>query len=42
MFFQRNIVLIDKVSPLDILLHTNVLCQAENKRVAILSIVKGN
>jgi len=42
MFFQRNAVLINKVSALDILLHTTMLCQVENSRVAILSVVKGN
>jgi len=41
-FFQRNIVLINKVLPLDILLHTTVLCQVENSRAAILSVVKSN
>jgi len=35
-FFQRNILLIHKVSPLDILIHTTVLCQIENSRAAIL------
>jgi len=35
-FFQRNILLINKVSPLDILLHTTVLGPIENSRAAIL------
>jgi len=34
-FFQRNIPLINKVSPLDILLHTTVLCWIENSRAVI-------
>jgi len=41
-FFQRNIILINKISPLDILLHTTMLCQVENNRAAVLSVVKGN
>jgi len=41
-FFQRNIVLINKVSALDISLHTTMLCQVENSRAAALSVVKGN
>jgi len=36
-FFQRNIFLINEVSPLDILLHTTVLCRIEKSRAAILS-----
>jgi len=36
-FFQRNILLINKVSPLDILLHTTMLCQIENSRTVMLS-----
>jgi len=36
-FFQRNILLINEVSPLDILLHTTVLCRIKNNRAAILS-----
>jgi len=35
-FLQRNI-LFNKVSPLDILLHTTVLCWIGNSRAAILS-----
>jgi len=36
-FFQRNILVINKVSPLDVLLHTTELCWIENSRAAILS-----
>jgi len=35
--FQRNIFLISEVSPLDILLHTTMLCWIEKSRAAILS-----
>jgi len=40
-FFQRNILLINEVSPLDILLHTTVLCRIENSRSSH-AVVKGN
>jgi len=36
LIFSKNIVLINKVSPLDILLHTTVLCRIENNRAAVL------
>jgi len=36
-FIQRNILRINRVSTLDILLHTTVLCRIENTRAAILS-----
>jgi len=34
-FFQSNILLINKVSPRDILLHTTVTCWIENSRAAV-------
>jgi len=36
-FFQRNILLINEVSPLDILLHTTVPWRIEKCRAVILS-----